>query len=153
MSDNIPEDPFEDETPPAGAAPDPNDDPFADTKLPAVSFKDAPVGTEVRFLVSRAAQMVQQRDYITNELKVWPDGNPRMAAVFRGEVNGAAMSLWCPKPSSLFNGIGEAQHATGGARIGSGDTIVVRLEAEKPTVKDGKTLNPQKIYKVTVERG
>lgn len=144
MTDEMPEDPFNEAQEPE----DTDDDPFAYVKVPAVSFKGAPIGTEVRFEVTEAARMVQQRDFATKELKVWKDGNPRMAAVFRGRVNGETRTLWVPKPGSLFTAMGEAQHDTGGRRIGPGDVIYVKLVDEKPSGKG----NDQKIYTVRLER-
>ncbi len=145
MSEEL-EDPFADQQEPE--APDTDDDPFGYVKVPAVSFKNAPIGTEVRFEVTEQAKMVQQRDFSTKELKVWPDGNPRMAAVFRGRVNGEGRSLWAPKPGSLFTAIGEAQHEAGGRRIGPGDVLIVKLIGEKPSGKG----NDQKLYSARIER-
>lgn len=154
MSDDI-KDPFEEDVQakvPARQT-DPNEDPFANRKLPAVSFHEKPVGTEIRFRVTKPATMVQQRDYDTDEPKFWPDGNPRMAAVFQGVVNGEDMSLWVPKPSSLFTAVTEAQHATGGARIDVDDTLVITLTGLKEARNQaGKKLNDQKLYGATCER-
>lgn len=147
MSDDL-EDPF-DNAPPPGA--DPDDDPFAVVKTPAVSFKDRPVGTVVRFKVTRGAKMVQSRDFDTNEPKTWPDGNPVMSAVLQGTVDGERRSLWATKPSNLFNAIGEGQAEAGGRRIGDGDTLVITFTGEQPR-PSGKKGNPQKLYTVTVER-
>lgn len=146
MSENI-EDPFAD-----AQVSDSGEDPFADAlRTPAVSFKDAPVGTKVRFLVKSEAKMVQSRDFESGDPATWSDGNPKMAAVFQGEVGGEARSLWAPKPSSMFTAIAQAQADAGGRRIGTGDTLIVTLTGTKPNSKNPK-LNDQKLYTVEVQR-
>lgn len=148
MTEDPMADPFE-EVPPAAVTDE--DDPFAIVKTPAVSFKGAPIGTEVRFKVTRKATMVQGRDFETNEPKTWPDGNPVMCAVFQGIVDGEKRSLWATKPSNLFNAIGEGQAEAGGQRIDAPDELVIKLVGEQPG-KMGKKGHPQKLYTVRVER-
>jgi hypothetical protein len=121
-------------------------DPFAD-KAPAVSFKDAKVGTVVTIKVTSPAKLVQQRDFKTKEPATWPDGNPKMAAVINGEVNGEPRSLWAPKPSAMYVAIAAAQKEAG-KRIDAGDTLAVKFTGTKPT--DG---DPQKLYAAKLTPG
>jgi hypothetical protein len=131
------EDPF------ADAAPD-DDDPFAIVKAPAVSFKDAPVGTKVVCRVLSKAKLVQARDFESGDPATWPDGNPKMAAVIQVEVDGERRSVWALKPSSMFQAIGEAQQAAG-QRIAPGGTLIITLTGTKPNAKNPK-LSDQKLY-------
>lgn len=147
MTDNM-EDPFAE-----NPAVDDGDDPFANAvKTPAVSFDGWDIGSKVRFEVTGPAEKVQQRDFDTNEPKTWDDGNPRMAAVFKGLVDGERRALWCPIPSNLFRGVGEAQAEDGKGRIMAGAVLTIELIERKPVIKNGKKLKPQNIFKVTLER-
>ncbi|HET8581745.1 MAG TPA: hypothetical protein VFL65_00725 [Jatrophihabitans sp.] len=128
-------------------------DPLADAeKAPALSFKNAAVGTVQTIDVVEPCKLVQQRDFDTDEPATWPDGNPKMAAVFNGtDAHGDKVSLWCPKPSSMFSAVADAQKALG-RRIAGGDTvdrIHVKFEKEEPP-KSAKH-SPRKIYKAKVE--
>jgi len=134
-----PEDPFADQPE------DDSEDPFAIVKTPAVSFKDAPVGTKVVCRVTSKATFVQARDFDTNEPATWPDGNPKMCGVIQVEVDGERRSIWAQKPSSMFNAIAEAQMAAG-QRIAPGGTLVITLTGTKKN--SNPKLADQKLYSV-----
>lgn len=123
-----------------------DDDPFATVKTPAVSFKDAPIGTKVVCVVKSTAKLVQARDFESGDPATWPDGNPKMAAVIQVEVDGEPRSVWALKPSAMFQAIGEAQQAAG-RRIAPGGTLTITLTGTKPNAKNPK-LNDQKLYTV-----
>lgn len=120
-------------------------DPFEGAeKVPSVSFKDSPIGTVVTMKVTKKAELVQTRDFDTNEPATWPDGNPKLAAVIVGEVDGEERSFWATKPSSMFSAIAEAQKVAG-ARIAPGGVLKVKFDAEKPN--PDKKKSAQKLYK------
>lgn len=128
-----------------------DNDPFSGgDKTPAVSFKGKPVGTTVVMQVTEPATLQQSSVYNPNPdaprvLATWPDGNPKMAAVVVGTVDGERRSFWAGKPSSLFAAIRDAQ-AAAGAKIAPGGTLTVTFYAEKPTNGD-----PQKLYRATYQ--
>lgn len=122
-----------------------HDDPFAGAdKTPAVSFKDAPVGTTYTGVVTEAPRLVQSRDYESGEPAVWPDGNPKMSVVVNLTVDGEGRSLWAPKPSAMFRALADAQKQAG-SRIEPGGTLAVKFTGEQPNAKNPR-LNAQKIY-------
>jgi hypothetical protein len=125
--------------------PDPFDVP---PSVPSLSFRDAPIGTTYVGKVVRLPSLVQQRDFESNELKFWPDGNPMMTAVFHVEINGEERSVWCPKPSSLFAAVVSAQ-GDNGQRMAVGDTITISFVGERPNETNPR-LNPAKQYAVKI---
>ncbi len=128
-------------------------DPFAEQGCPALSFKDAPIGTSYTGRVTESATLVQSRDFETNQPAFWPDGNPKMSAVFRAEFEGLGeRSVWAPKPSALFGAIKDAQERAG-AKIAPGGTITITYTGDGVR-KDGNTrLNPPKQYAATYAPG
>ena len=126
--------------------PDPFDVP---PSVPSLSFRDAPIGTTYTGRVVRLPSLVQSRDFESNELKFWPDGNPMQTAVFHIVLNdGGERSVWCPKPSSMFAAVTEAQNANK-QRMLLGDTVTISLIGEKPNETNPR-LNPAKQYKVVI---
>ena len=125
---------------------DAGDDPFAVVKTPAVSFKDAPIGTRKVCKVLSHAKLVQARDFESGDPATWPDGNPKMCAVIQVMLDGERQSVWDQKPSALFTAIGEAQQDAG-QRIAPGGTLTITLTGTKPNSKNTK-LNDQKLYAV-----
>jgi hypothetical protein len=124
-------------------------DPFANAeKRPALSFKNAAPGTAYTVLVVDTPNLVQSRDFDTQELAFWPDSNdPIMAAVINVEHDGEPKSVWAVKPSSLFAAIAEAQ-AKAGAKIVPGGSLTITYTHEVPNAKKPH-LNPAKQYTVT----
>jgi hypothetical protein len=129
-------------------------DPFADAKSPSLSFKEKPVGTKYEIRITAAPNMAQTIDFNTNKPAFWanPDGtpgNPKMAAVFKGEIIdgpdclGEIRSVWAPKPSSMFTAIAEAQQKFG-RRIEVGG--VIEIEFAKTEKNKNPKFNDQKIY-------
>lgn len=133
------------------------DDPFADAKVPSLSWKNAKVGDSVTGIITRLPQMVQARDFDTNKPAFWPpsegqtQGNPKMAAVvtMRRVDNEELVSVWAVKPSAMFSAIAEAQQ-TFGRRIEVGGTLTLTFSGEKPNSKNPK-LNAQKLYTADYE--
>lgn len=122
-------------------------DPFAGgTSTPALSFKDAPVGTSFTCTVVEAPTLLQSRDFETGNPAFWPDGNPKMSAVVKVTVNGEERSIWAAKPSSLFAAIASAQQ-TAGQQIAPGGTLVVTYTHDKPN--ENPRLNAAKQYSAT----
>lgn len=119
-------------------------DPFAGgTSTPALSFKDAPVGTSYTCTVVEAPTLLQSRDFETGNPASWPDGNPKMSAVVKVTVNGEERSIWAAKPSALFAAIASAQQASG-QQIAPGGTLVITYTHDKPN--DNPRLNAAKQY-------
>jgi hypothetical protein len=121
--------------------------PFAsDDARPSVSFKDAPFGTSYTFTVDAAPEMVQARDFDSGQPAFYDDGNPKMTVVTKvtNKAGGEAMSLWAPKPGSMFFAIAKAA-PTG---IAPGGTLTVTLTGEKANPLKPKNY-PQKQYDVT----
>lgn len=125
-------------------------DPLENQSAPSVSFKDAAIGTTHYIDVVEPCDFVQCRDFDTDEPAVWPDGKPRMAAVFKGaDENGEVRSLWCEKPSDLLSKMQAAQKELG-RRIGMGDVvdrIHVRL-ADRVPAKNPKYT--KKVHEVKI---
>lgn len=132
-----------------GAAPF---DPLATQEsTPAVTFADAngndcPVGAVVSLEITEPGQQVQERDFDTKEPKFWSNkdgsqGNPRMAAVFTGEVvrddvgrntggeSENKRSLWASIPSNLLEALQKAQKEAGvQIGVGNGGILHVRYD-------------------------
>lgn len=124
-----------------------SNDPFGGTSVPSLSFKDKPVGTEYTGTVTEAPTLVQSRDYETGDLASWPDGNPKMSAVLKLDIDGEERSVWAQKPSALFAAFAAAQKAAG-AQIAVGGKLTIKYIGDKPNAKNPR-LNPAKQYSVT----
>lgn len=120
-------------------------------KRPAVSFKNAPVGTVKRLVVRSLSREAQQTDFDTGKPAFWPSdipgqqGNPKMAVVFDvfDETAGEERALWCPKPSSMLTAVATAQ-TQAGVRIAPGGVLEVKFVEQKPS-QDRKK-EGQKVY-------
>lgn len=124
------------------------DDPFASyDRVPALSFKNAAIGTSYTGEVLEEAKLVQARDFETGDPAFWPDGNKKMSAVIRLRVDSEERSLWAPKPSAMFKALADAQKAAG-KRIAVGGALTVTFTGEEPNTKNPK-LNPMKLYAAT----
>ena len=129
-------------------------DPFADAvQVPSLSFRDAPIGTTYRGVITSLPVERQSRNFETGKPDVWEDGNPQISVVLRVEIVNAAgeaeeRSIWAKKPSSLYRALGAAQKAAG-TRFALGGTLYVRYERQEPS-KNPK-LSPQKIYTAKYE--
>ena len=124
-------------------------DPFAGgTSTPSVSWKDAPVGTVVEGIVIEPPELVQSRDFDTDEPAFWPasngqPGNPKMAAVIKLSIDGEERAVWAVKPSAMFAAIADAiKHA--GAPIAVGGTLTMKYTGDKPNSNPKK--NPAKQF-------
>lgn len=125
-----------------------DDDPFAGGSSPALSFKDAPIGTTYTGTVVKAPTLVQSRDFETGEPAFWPDNNPKMSVVVNLEVDGEERSLWAPKPSAMFAALQKAQ-VEAGERMSSGGKLSVKLTGTEPN--KNPRLNDRKIYAAKYE--
>lgn len=127
-------------------------DPFATyDRAPALSFKNAPIGTSYTGEVLEEAKLVQARDFETGERATWPDGNPKMTVVLRLRVDGEERSLWAPKPSAMFKALADARKAAG-KPIAPGGWLTVTFTGEEPNKKNPR-LNPQKLYEAKYVEG
>lgn len=131
----------------------PQDDPFGDFEsVPALSFKNAQIGTVYQGVVSKLPRLVQDLDFDTKKPKTWEDGSPQMAVVLHIDVTMAdgsveTRSVWAKKPSSLYRAIGQAQK-NAGAPIAIGGTLAIHLAGTQPSKRAtiNPHLNPQKLY-------
>lgn len=130
------------------------DDVFAGgDKAPALSFKNAPVGTTYTGTIVEEPKLLQTNDFNTGDPAFWPGkngqpGNPKMAAVINLEVDGEPRSVWATKPSALFVALVDAQKQAG-ARFEIGGTLAIKFTGEKEHTdpeKIRKNLPPQKLY-------
>ena len=133
----------------------PDYDPFNSAeKTPAISFKDAPIGTVRTLIATEYASSAQSRDFETGDPAFWPDGNKKMSAVLKGhDPDGEPTALWAAIPSAMLAAVRDAQEAVSkGYRIKPGDKIDVQYYADKPNEKNPR-LNAQKLYraKITVD--
>lgn len=145
-------------TPPAQA---PGADPFGTPKVPAVSFKDAAIGTTVIVEVTAAPEIVQSRNFEDNKLEFWEPEypgappQPKWSVVTNGNVNGVPMALWAAKTSkegSLCRAISDAQ-AEAGFRVAPGTRLAVQLIGEEPPPPDRPRNSPRKLYRAKLDRG
>jgi hypothetical protein len=118
------------------------DDPFATLdvgeKTPSVSWGEATPGTSVVIHVTEWPEQVQTTDFNTGEPEFWPpkngetQGNPKMAVVITGTVNGETRALWVRRyPPNLWNAVTEAQKRAH-ARIEPGSTLTVTTQGTEP---------------------
>lgn len=123
-------------------------DPFLEgDKAPAISFKDAPIGTVITVQVTDGPKKVQGKDFKTGDPAVWPDGNPKYSAVINGTVDGEPRSVWAQIPSDLFAKLKDAQKAIGRS-VRDGDTLAIKFTGEEPG-----SGNPKKVYAVKITPG
>lgn len=127
-------------------------DPFeAAERVPAVTFKDAPIGTSYTMTVRGGAEKVQGRDFESGELAVWQnkDGStsPKYSAVIPVTMpDGEDRALWAVIPSAMFAALQEARKQAGNVPFEKGGTLVVQYHADKPNEKNPR-LNPAKQYR------
>jgi hypothetical protein len=121
------------------------DDPLSLESAPSLSFKDAPIGTTYKGVITARPKLVQSREFESGNPKTWPDGNPVMAVVILLEVDGETRSVWAQKPSALFAALVTAQKAAGAGPMEEGGELWVRFSGEEPNKKNPK-LHAQKLY-------
>ena len=123
-------------------------DPFASSaKAPALSFKDAPVGTEFTGTIDELPVEQRARDYETGDPASWPDGRDKMVAIVGLTVNGEARTIWAVRGTSMHAAISDASK-TAGERIAIGGELTVSYTGDKPN-KSNPRLKPAKQYKAT----
>jgi hypothetical protein len=127
-------------------------DPFETAeKVPAVTFKDKPIGTSYTMTVRGGAEKVQGRDFETGEMAVWKnkDGStpPKYSAVIPVTMeDGEDRALWAVIPSAMFAALQEARKNAGGVSFAKGGKLVVQYYDDKPNEKNPR-LNPAKQYR------
>lgn len=128
-------------------------DPFLESgeKTPAISFKNAPIGTVITVQVTDSPKKIQGKEFGTENPAVWrnKDGttSPKYSAVINGTVDGEPRSIWATIPSDLFAKLKAAQTELGRS-VRDGDTIAIKLTGEEPT-----TGSPKKVYAVKITAG
>lgn len=135
----------------------PDFDPFGppgedQPSIPAVSWKDLPVGTVKHLTVDGAADTAQETVYGTSEKATWADGKPKMAVVIPVTEDGGIRNYWIPvvnSKGSTFNRFRDALSVGGYAPIAPGDVIHVKLADQVPSGKG----NPRNVFDFVIERG
>lgn len=127
-------------------------DPFLEgDKAPAISFKDAPIGTVITVQATDGPKKVQGKDFKTGGPAVWQnkDGStsPQYSAVINGTVDGEPRSIWATIPSDLFAKLKAAQQQLGRS-VRDGDTVAIKFTGEEPG-----SGNPKKVYAVKITPG
>lgn len=128
-----------------------NIDVFSSESVPAVSWKDKPVGTVQGGTVVKEPELVQSRDFESGEPAKWPDGNPKMSVVITLDINGEQHALWCPKPSAMFAAVGSETKKLGRG-LRAGDKLQIKFTGTKPNTKNPR-LNAQKLFSAKIEAG
>lgn len=122
----------------------------------AAKFEDGAFGTVIGGIITSDPRMVQQREYDTNELVFYPDGNPAMQMVVtvqayepQGEDDGQR-SFYIK--GQMKQAVGEALRKAGAKAPARGGKLLVKYVEDKPvTLKNGKSGKPQKIYAAKYE--
>lgn len=129
-------------------------DPFAGGEsVPALSFKDAPIGKTYEGIITAAPELVQGKDFETGEPAVWKnkDGStsPKYSVVINLKVDGEDRSLWAVKPSAMFAAL-KAAAQKAGKPFEVGGKLAVRYTGDKPNEKNPR-LNAAKQYECRYE--
>ena len=130
-------------------------DPFAafgdGEKTPSVSWKDAAPGTTINMHVTEWPEQVQTTNYETGEPEFWPpkngetQGNPKMAVVITGTVDGETRALWVRRyPQLLWDAVVGAQKAAG-ALIEPGGRLAVTYTGDLAN-PDKPRMNPSRMF-------
>lgn len=124
-------------------------DPFAGGEsVPAISFAEAEVGTTHTGTITAPAELVQGKEFGTEEPATWKnkDGttSPKYSVVLNLSVGGEDRSLWAVKPSAMYQALKDALTAAGAKRFEVGGTLAVRFTGTEPSKNKG--FNPRKTY-------
>jgi hypothetical protein len=127
----------------------PTTDPFAGGQsIPAISFADAEVNTTYTGVITAPAELVQGKEFGTDQPAVWKnkDGStsPKYSVVLNLNVDGEERSLWAVKPSAMFQALKDALQASGKPAFEVGGTLAVRFTGTEPAKNKG--FNPRKTY-------
>jgi len=120
-------------------------DPLDYDRVPSLSFRDAPIGTTYKGVITRPAQLLQSRDFESGEPATWSDGKPKLSVVIQLDVDGEARSLWAVRPSAMFNALVAAQKEAGAGTMQVGGELWVKFSGTQKNSKNPK-LNDQKLY-------
>jgi hypothetical protein len=118
-------------------------DPFMTGGGPAIKF--ATVG-EVHAIVVRKVTEKIDTDFVTGEIKTWPNNDPKKVWVFEGEDEaGEPVSLWVR--GNMVKTIKEATTAAGLKTV-IDTKVTVKYDGDGVATKG----NPPKLYKAKVEK-
>lgn len=110
------------------------------------SIKFAQIGDSVAGRIIDIGE-VQQREFGTNALLTWPDGNPRMQGVITLETpgDGGTRTLWTK--GRLLTAVRTAVHAAGASDLEVGGALTVRYVANEST----RAGSAAKVYEVAYQ--
>lgn len=124
---------------------------FLGGKTKTAKFQDGAYGSVIGGEIVADPKMVQQRDYDTDELMFFPDGNPQMQMIVKVQAQPATgdddgVRAFYVK-GQLREAVIDALKAVG-AKVPArgGDLQVKYLRDEPVTLKNGKRGNPKKIH-------
>jgi len=112
-------------------------DPFGAQKRPSISWgtlqQPVPHGTRRWLLVYQAPEVIQKRDFDTQQLEFWPDTGAPVWQVVTGVIdeNGEDRGLFCGRPSAMAAAIQVAQEAAG-SNVEPGGILDVTYTHDKP---------------------
>lgn len=126
-------------------------DPFSYEKIPALSWKDLPVGATFTLEILEPAKSLQSTNFATQQPDFWDaeKTRPKMAAVINVVVLagphsvGETRSVWAQIPSNLFIAIKDAQKAVE-ARLAAGGILHLKFMGTKP--HENKNFSPIKQF-------
>ena len=124
-------------------------DPFAvRPSTPAVSFKDAPIGTIREGTVISVDTDVQGRNFKTGEADTWPSGDPRLSIVITLETSDGPQALWITKwhKDAKFKAVAAAQQTLGRV-LQPGDLLRMKYTGNDPDNTD------RKLYRAKITAG
>ncbi len=117
----------------------------------AAKFPDGAYGTVIGGEILDEPRMQQQRDYETNELLTYPDGNPQMQMVVTVQAQPATddddgRRTFYIK-GQMKAAVGEALRKVGAKTLRRGGQLWIKYTEDKPvTLKNGRPGSPQKIH-------
>lgn len=122
---------------------------FLDGKTTSAKFER--IGQVIGGEIIADPRMVQQRDYDTDELMFFPDGNPQMQMIVKVQVQPATSDDDGTRAfyikGQLKTALIDALKATGEKVPRRGGSLWVKLTGEEPvTLKNGKPGSPKKIH-------
>jgi hypothetical protein len=136
---------------------------FLGSKVASAKFEDEAYGTIIGGEIVDEPEMMQQRDYETNDLLFYADGNPQMQMVIKvqtglneSEHDDGVRAFYVR--GAMRAAVIEALQRAGEKVPRKGGNLRVKYLRDEPvTLKNGKKGNPKKIYaaqyKPPVSRG
>lgn len=128
---------------------------------PAISFKDAPIGTRYSFTITAVRNPQQQTDYATGAPQTWQDGRPKMTVPVdvrldpgftpRDAEDDGSRSWWIPVGSQLQKAAVDAVRKAGQRGLEAGARVSVAFTGTEPSKIRGGS--DKKLYAVTYAPG